>query len=130
MGGPDRGIPVHYGEDVLTRISFIRAGQAIGFTLGELQEVITFREHGQAPCAHVTKLLEQKAAEVDMHIAALVQLRETLQGLRDRAVHLDPAECPPKIGVPLDRNLDRPKNSIFVAIVVTATRSLRALPAR
>lgn len=84
-----------YGEDALGRISFIRAGQAIGFTLGELREVIAFRDQGQAPCSHVAALLEQKAAEVEERIMELVQLRDTLQGLREQASHLDPAECPP-----------------------------------
>lgn len=84
-----------YGEDVLDRISFIRAGQAIGFTLGELREVIAFRDQGQAPCSHVAALLEQKGVDVDQRIAELVQLRDTLHGLRERASHLDPATCPP-----------------------------------
>ncbi len=83
-----------YGRDAMARISFISAGQAIGFTLGELREVIAFRDHGQAPCAHVAALLEQKAQEVDLRLAELVQVRETLRGLRERAAHLDPAECP------------------------------------
>ena len=84
-----------YGEDANARVSFIHAGQAIGFTLGELREVIAFRDHGQTPCAHVAALLEHKAKEVDVRLAELVELRETLQGLRDRAAHLDPADCAP-----------------------------------
>ncbi|MDA8345384.1 MAG: heavy metal-responsive transcriptional regulator [Thermaerobacter sp.] len=84
-----------YREDAMARISFIRAGQAIGLTLGELREIIAFRDHGQAPCVHVAALLEQKATEVALRIAELVELQETLQELRDRAAHLDPAECPP-----------------------------------
>jgi DNA-binding transcriptional MerR regulator len=84
-----------YGEDALGRISFIRAGQAIGFTLGELREVIAFRDHRQAPCSHVAALLEQKAADIDHRIAELVSLRDTLHALRERASRLDPAACPP-----------------------------------
>ncbi|MDA8344913.1 MAG: hypothetical protein M0Z66_05455 [Thermaerobacter sp.] len=41
-----------YGEDV-PDISFIRSGRAICFTLGELREVIAFRDQGQAPSSHV-----------------------------------------------------------------------------
>ncbi len=41
-----------YGEDV-PDISFIRSGQAICFTLGELRKVIAFRDQGQAPSSHV-----------------------------------------------------------------------------
>lgn len=84
-----------YGDDTLDRISFVRAGRAIGFTLGELREVIAFRDRGQVPCSHVSALLEHKAAEVDQRISELVQLRETLHGLRERASRLDPTTCPP-----------------------------------
>ena len=84
-----------YGEDVLDRISFIRAGQAIGFTLGELREVIAFRDQGQAPCSHVATLLDQKAEDIDQRITELVLLRDTLHTLRERASRLDPATCPP-----------------------------------
>lgn len=84
-----------YDEDVLGRISFIRAGQAIGFTLGELREVIAFRDQGRTPCSHVAALLEAKAAAIDHRIEELLSLRQTLQSLRERASHLDPASCPP-----------------------------------
>ncbi len=83
-----------YGEDTLGRISFIRVGQAVGFTLGELREVIAFRDRGQAPCCHVADMLEQKAADLDERIAELMSLRESLQALRDRASKLDPTTCP------------------------------------
>lgn len=83
-----------FGEDALDRISFIRAGQAIGFTLGELREVIAFHDRGQAPCSYVASLLEQKAADIDQRIAELVMLRNTLHVLHERASHLAPAACP------------------------------------
>ena len=83
-----------YGEDALDRLAFVRAGQAVGFTLGELREVVVFRDRGQAPCTHVSALLEQKAAEVDARIAEIVELRGALEGLRDRARRLRPEDCP------------------------------------
>lgn len=83
-----------YAENALDRLAFVRAGQAVGFTLGELREVIAFRDRGEAPCSHVTELLENKAAEVDARIAELLHLRTGLQSLRDRARGLRPEDCP------------------------------------
>lgn len=84
-----------YGEDALDRLAFVRSGQAIDLTLGEIREIIAFRDRGEAPCAHVTSLLEHKAAEVEGRITELIRLRATLETLRDRARRLGPEDCPP-----------------------------------
>jgi DNA-binding transcriptional MerR regulator len=40
-----------YDEVALGRLGFVRAAQAVGFTLGEIRQIIAFRDDGQAPCA-------------------------------------------------------------------------------
>jgi DNA-binding transcriptional MerR regulator len=84
-----------YDEDALDRLAFIRAGQALGLTLGELREVIALRARGEVPCAHVARLLDAKATEVDSRIADLQRLRDELRVLRDRADRLHPEDCDP-----------------------------------
>ncbi len=74
----------------------MRAAQAPGLTLGEIREIIAFRDDGTAPCAHVTGLLQRRAAELDARIAELQQLRGELQQLAERTTTLDPDHCPPE----------------------------------
>jgi MerR family transcriptional regulator, copper efflux regulator len=83
-----------YGTDVLGRLEFVRAAQAVGLTLGEIREVIAFRERGDVPCAHVLDLIVHHAADVDRRIAELQRLRADLGRLARRARALDPADCP------------------------------------
>lgn len=80
-----------YDEITVARLVFIRAAQQIGLSLAEIREVLALREQGQAPCPHVTTLLEQRAAEFAERIAALEQMRmesswpERLDACRVRA---------------------------------------------
>jgi MerR family transcriptional regulator, copper efflux regulator len=85
-----------YDPSVLGRLGFVRAAQALGFTLGEIRQVIAFRDHGTVPCGHVAGLLRQRAAELDRRIAELQQLRGELGRLAERAASLDPEDCPPE----------------------------------
>jgi DNA-binding transcriptional MerR regulator len=82
-----------YGEGVLGRLEFVRAAQAVGLTLGEIREVIAFRERGDVPCSHVLDLILHHAAEVDGRIAELQRLRADLDRLAGRARTLNPADC-------------------------------------
>ena len=85
-----------YDEAALGRLGFVRAAQAVGLTLGEIRQIIAFRENGQAPCAHVTDLLQRHAADLDMRIREVQQLRGELRQLAERASTLDPEHCPPE----------------------------------
>ena len=85
-----------YDEGALGRLGFVRAAQAVGLTLGEIRQVIAFRDNGQAPCAHVTDLLQRHAADLDRRIRDLQQLRGELEELAERATALDPEQCPPE----------------------------------
>jgi len=60
----------------------VRPGrQAVGLTLGEIREVIAFRERGEVPCGHVLDVILHHAAQVDGRIAALQQ-HEAAESLR------------------------------------------------
>lgn len=74
-----------YGEEAAARLGFIRAAQSVGLTLGEIQEVLAFRDRGEAPCLHVASVIEKKAAELSERIAALEQMRQDLARLAKRA---------------------------------------------
>jgi len=85
-----------YDQAVLSRLGFVCAAQALGLTLGEIRQIIAFRDQGTAPCGHVATLLQQRAAELGARIAQLQQLRGELDQLAQRARSLDPQQCPPE----------------------------------
>jgi MerR family transcriptional regulator, copper efflux regulator len=85
-----------YDPNTLGRLGFVRAAQGLGLTLGEIRQIISFRDTGAAPCAHVAALLQRHAADLDRRIAQLQQLRGELGQLAERARTLDPEQCPPE----------------------------------
>jgi hypothetical protein len=88
--------PQHERGQPRMALEFVRAAQALGLTLGEIRQIVAFRDQGTAPCAHVSALLQRHAAGLDHRIAELKRLRGEIQGLAERAATLDPAQCPPE----------------------------------
>jgi MerR family transcriptional regulator, copper efflux regulator len=85
-----------YDQTALGRLEFVRAAQALGLTLGEIRQIIAFRDHGEAPCTHVSELLQRHAADLELRIGELQRLRGELRQLAERASTLDPERCPPE----------------------------------
>lgn len=82
-----------YGTDAIDRLDFIHAAQAAGLTLAEIRAVITIRDGGSAPCAHVLELLDAKASAVKRQLTELRLLGRELDRLRRKAAAVDPAVC-------------------------------------
>ena len=71
-----------YDPAIVQRLEFIRAGQAVGLTLRQLSQVLEIRDRGEAPCRHVTALVDERLVEVDQRVHDLENLRRDLaQGL-------------------------------------------------
>ena len=84
-----------YGPDALSRLDFIRRGQAAGLTLAQIRDVIDIREAGDAPCHHVYELITERLVDIERQIADLNALRDALIQRRDQAGTADPSTCPP-----------------------------------
>ncbi|MBN9326755.1 MAG: heavy metal-responsive transcriptional regulator [Cellulomonas sp. 73-145] len=82
-----------YDDSAAARIRFVRAGQAAGLSLVQIRGIVDLREHGQAPCTHVARLVEDELVEVRRRIADLEVLQTELEQLRERSRRLDPADC-------------------------------------
>jgi MerR family transcriptional regulator, Zn(II)-responsive regulator of zntA len=95
---PDRAANGYrdYGPAFLSRLDFVRRGRAAGLTLAQIREVIEVRDGGDAPCSHVYRLLTERVADVDRHIADLQVLRSALVRKRDHAASADPSTCAPE----------------------------------
>src|SRR5438309_7895034 len=85
-----------YRPDVIDGLGFIRAGQAVGLSLGEIRQVVALRDRGETPCDHVYRLLQRRTAELDERIDELQALRRDLRALTKRARQLDPTDCNPR----------------------------------
>ncbi|VAW01727.1 Transcriptional regulator, MerR family [hydrothermal vent metagenome] len=70
-----------YSADSVKRLRFIRKAQHLGFTLGEIKELLALSENPDADCAHIREKAQQKNAEIDQRIADLVSMKESLTDL-------------------------------------------------
>src|SRR5262249_17189465 len=68
----------NYGEEDVRRLSFIRRAREIGFSIGEIKELLVLAEPGRAPCAEVQTLTSAHLAEVRTKIADLRKLEAIL----------------------------------------------------
>jgi len=82
-----------YDEDTLAVLRFVRSAQAAGFTVSEIGQIIDIRSRGDAPCEHVTALIDRHLADIHRRMAELRQVRTQLRALATKADALDPARC-------------------------------------
>ena len=82
-----------YDEAALDRLSFVRAAQAVGLTLGQIREVIAFRDQGEPPCSLVLDLIQRRSAELGARIAEMKRIKSELDHLAGRARSLRPEDC-------------------------------------
>jgi MerR family transcriptional regulator, copper efflux regulator len=77
---PNSGFRV-YSSEQIERIKFIRQAQQIGFSLGEIEELLSLRADPNADCADVREQAAAKLDEVERKIEQLRQIRAALQAL-------------------------------------------------
>lgn len=71
----------HYDKPDLERLRFIRSARALGFSLGDVQEVLDLRDRGVAPCRVAMDLMARQIDTIDQRIRELEQLRAELKRL-------------------------------------------------
>jgi MerR family mercuric resistance operon transcriptional regulator len=80
----------HYGEEAAARLRFIKRAQDIGFTLGEVAELLRL-ERG---CRDAHGLATAKLAAVERRLADLSRVRKTLRELIARCEAGKSRSCP------------------------------------
>lgn len=85
-----------YEPNAVTRVQFVKAGQAVGLTLAEIRQLLTIRDDGRAPCTAALALLDAQLSGIAEQLRALKAMEADLRILRDRAQQLDPADCAPE----------------------------------
>lgn len=66
------------------RIRFIKSAQRLGLTLGEIKEVLAFRERGEPPCRYVAGLIDERLGEVNQRLRELRAFKRELSEVRER----------------------------------------------
>ncbi len=82
-----------FGSDDIQSLKFVRKAQELGFSLGEIRELLILQADHVPACSHVKELLDQKLTDVEQKIKELqnlerslkVALRKCKRGLRTTA---------------------------------------------
>ena len=69
-----------YSSDHVEQLRFIQRAQAIGFSLGEIRELILIQDDQVETCSHVRDLIQQKLATVQQKMNELAQIEGQLKG--------------------------------------------------
>ncbi|MDO8697187.1 MAG: MerR family transcriptional regulator [Pseudomonadales bacterium RIFCSPLOWO2_12_59_9] len=70
-----------YQQEDVRRLSFIRRGRELGFSIEELKTLLQLADHPHSPCAEADQLAQAHLQQVDARIADLQQMRSVLQSL-------------------------------------------------
>jgi MerR family transcriptional regulator, copper efflux regulator len=96
-----------YDENIIARLQFIRRAKELGFTLGEIRELLGLW-FIKAKCAHVRQLANEKMRDVEAKIAALQQMKRSLRKLIRTCENRDSMEaCPLLEGLGDEKQLTR-----------------------
>lgn len=85
-----------YANKDAERLEFIRSAKALGVALGEIKEVLAFRDRGTYPCPYVLTLIDTKLTEIESRIQGLQMLGGDLKRLRKAAASIPPGKSAAK----------------------------------
>jgi DNA-binding transcriptional MerR regulator len=68
-----------YGDEAVDVLTFVKQASGLGLTLAEIKEIVTIRDGGRPPCAHVHRLLRAKGAELDRKLQDLIEIRRRIR---------------------------------------------------
>lgn len=72
-----------YPEQVAVQIRFIRQAQELGFSLGEIEDLLSLKSEPDTDCSEIRRCALDKREDVDLKIKRLRRLRGTLTKLID-----------------------------------------------
>lgn len=70
-----------YADDAVRRLSFIKQAQILGFSLSEIQELLSLRMQSNTTCADIRQRARQKIVAVDKKIEDLQRIKGALTKL-------------------------------------------------
>ncbi|MGH7935307.1 MAG: MerR family DNA-binding protein [Candidatus Binataceae bacterium] len=73
-----------YDDGAIRALHFLRKAQTLGYTLGEIKQLLELARHGKRPCNSVRELARRHLGDIDAKIRELRSLREELRNLLTR----------------------------------------------
>lgn len=70
-----------YPEDTVRRVRFIKRAQELGFSLNDIQELLSLRADPEAGCAEMRACAEAKMQDIEAKIGALAAMKSALATL-------------------------------------------------
>ena len=84
-----------YPIESVERVRFIKSAQELGFTLGEIQQLLSLRVDASATAGDVRRQAQEKVVQIDAKIAVLQQMRNALAHLVEQCHGEGPtSDCP------------------------------------
>lgn len=84
-----------FPSDAIRRVEFIKRAQELGFSLGEIKELLALRVRSGATCGDVRRQAEAKIRSVDEKIRSLRSMRRALERLATACSGAGPVgDCP------------------------------------
>ena len=67
-----------YANSDVRRLSFIRHGRALGFSIGEIRSLLGLADEPDRDCSEAAAIARRHLADIEVRIARLAMLREAL----------------------------------------------------
>jgi len=83
-----------YGERDVATLRFIERARRLGFSLKEVEELLTLWRDRQRASADVRRLAEAQIRRIDARLSELEDMRRSLQHLMDRCHGDERPDCP------------------------------------
>jgi Hg(II)-responsive transcriptional regulator len=87
-----------YSDDAIRRLRFIRQAQSLGFSLNEIEELLSLRMQPSATCGDIRKRARQKIATVNEKISELQRIKDALRKLAIACKSREPTSACPILG--------------------------------
>lgn len=68
-----------YSSGDLARLLFIRKARLLGFSLGDIRDILKESSHGHSPCPQVRKIMEQRLQDTRLGLQNLEKLQARME---------------------------------------------------
>lgn len=82
-----------YSDESLRKVKFIRAAQAIGFTLEDVKALLSDDAGGTPKCGNVQGLIEDRLADIEERLKDLRHVRRVLRSALEKCKRQKKSDC-------------------------------------
>jgi len=82
-----------YGDESLRKVKFIRAAQAIGFTLDDVKALLAAPDSNAASCREVQSLIDVRLADVAQRLKDLRHVQQVLKSALEKCREMARIDC-------------------------------------